>query len=255
MARRLTAHGLEKFYMKHHLVVGVVVADDTEYAPIAHLKQVGLKSEPFFGKAGHSFTLQQGERTVTVHCIQSGIGKVNAAAAATHLLENGCRVLLNYGLSGGVGRLPCHSFALGTEFVEHDFDLTCLGRPRGQKPGQPLFCKAGEALNSCFLAALPSLYAGPMACGDCFVSSNQLRDWLRDDLNVICCDMETAAIAGVANLYGVPFAALRQVSDDAGDAAAADYSANAAAEQVSLFETFLKLLWQLFGVKELWEVE
>lgn len=241
--------------MKNNLTVGLVVADDTEYAPIAGLKNLALQPAPFCGRAGHRFTLQQGAKTLTVYSVHSGIGKVNAATAAAHLLENGCRVLLNYGLSGGVGKLPRNSFALGTAFIEHDFDLTCLGRPRGQKPGQPLFSTASEALNRCFLAAEPSLYAGPMACGDCFVSSNKLRDWLREDLKVICCDMETGAIAAAANLYGVPFATLRQVSDDAGDDAAADYSAHAEPEQVTLFELFLKLLGQLFSVPELWEDE
>ena len=94
-----------------------------------------------------------------------------------------------------------------------------------------------------------------MACGDCFVSSNKLRDWLREDLKVICCDMETGAIASAANLYGVPFATLRQVSDDAGDDAVADYSAHAEPEQTILFELFFKLLGQLFSVPKLWEDE
>lgn len=239
--------------MKQNLNIGIIVADDTEYAPIQHLEGYNLKEQPYFNRLGHRFTLKQGNRTLTAHSVYCGIGKVNAATAATHLAEQGCKVLLNFGLSGGVGKIPQGSFALGTAFIEHDFDLTVLGRPRGQKPGQPLFSLASEELVQLFLAKDKTLYTGPMACGDCFVSNSEMSNWLREELQVIACDMETAAIASVANLYGIPMACLRQVSDNADDTAATDYKAQAEKEQVSLFEKFMQLLPAFFEADKLWE--
>lgn len=239
--------------MEQNLQIGVIVADDTEYAPIQHLKGYDLTEQPYFNRPGHRFTLKQGNRTLTVHSVYCGIGKVNAATAATHFAEQGCKVLLNFGLSGGVGKIPQGSFALGTAFIEHDFDLTVLGRPRGQKPGQPLFTVADDALISLFKTKDQALYAGPMACGDCFVSDSKMSLWLREELQVIACDMETAAIASVANLYGIPMTCLRQVSDNADDSAATDYKTKAEQEQVSLFEKFMQLLPALFEADKLWE--
>ena len=39
----------------------------------------------------------------------------------------------------------------------------------------------------------------------------------------MCCDMETAAIAYVCEYAGLPFAAVRRVSDDAGESAVDNY--------------------------------
>lgn len=238
--------------MKKELTVGLVVADDTEYMPICRLQNCNLQEQPYFGRMGHTFSLHNGDRTVMIHSVYCGIGKVNAATAAAHLVENGCEVLLNYGLSGGVSGVAKGDFVLGTSFVEHDFDLTCLGYQPCQKPDQPIFCKADPALNQAFMQCAPDLFSGIMACGDCFVSNDKLRDYLRDSLQVTCCDMETAAIASVAALYGVPFATLRQVSDDAGESAACDYRSQTVYEQVSLFEKFMSLTTALFAVDKLW---
>ena len=56
------------------------------------------------------------------------------------------------------------------------------------------------------------------------------------------CDMETAAVASVCDMAGIPYLSVRRVSDDAGDDAYASYSEMNSGEGQTLSEIFLKVL-------------
>ena len=68
--------------------------------------------------------------------VESGIGKVNAAVAATALAEQGVHIILNCGLSGGISGIGKNEISIPNKFLEHDFDLSGLGYKLCQKPGQ-----------------------------------------------------------------------------------------------------------------------
>ena len=69
--------------------------------------------------------------------VQSGIGKVNAARTTQVLIDRYAPdYLINTGIAGGLGDgLHVGDFVIGTELVQHDFDLTVLGYPKGVVPG------------------------------------------------------------------------------------------------------------------------
>ena len=75
-----------------------------------------------------------------------------------------------------------------------------------------------------FGMTVPRLHRGLVLSGDRFVAtsaeSRALREALPDALAV---EMEGAAIAQVCHDYGVPFAAVRTISDRADDAATVDF--------------------------------
>ena len=54
--------------------------------------------------------------------------------------------------------------------------------------------------------------------------------------------METAAIASVCDMTGIPYLSLRRVSDDAGDDAYANYNEMNTFEGQTLSQVFLKVL-------------
>ena len=87
--------------------IGIVIADRDEYHPfvkmIADAKQIKV-----FNMQGISFKM--GESDVSV--LLCGIGKVNAATAATALVSAGCEAILNFGLSGGLGNSKKGGFCL-----------------------------------------------------------------------------------------------------------------------------------------------
>lgn len=219
--------------------IGVIIADGDEYTPF--FNDI-VKYDPIeihlLGKRGHTYTVK-GVDVVSVNC---GIGKANAAALAAALIMCGCEAILNFGLSGGISGVRRGETVLSSAFFEHDFDLTGLGYAPCQKPGQAALIKADEELCTLFEQVLPDIKKGTFATGDCFVSNAALRDSLRDNFGAIACDMETAAIADICQSASVPFAALRKISDDAGESAAESYRDMNTYGNISLSLAVLKVI-------------
>ncbi len=200
--------------------IGVVIADDMEYAP---LKREGGEECAYFGRDGHVFTFTEGDKKIVLRTVCCGIGKTNAAAAAMHLIDNGCNAILNTGLSGGMSGILRGQITLPDKYTEYDFDLTPLGYKKGEKPSQKYVYEADSELLSYFKDLLPNARIGMAVTGDRFVSDDTLRAELMADYSPVSCDMESASVASVCSMAGVPFLALRRVSDDAGADASASY--------------------------------
>ena len=201
--------------------IGIIVADSDEFAPLEErIKKGGYTEKSFLKRKILEFNMC-GTQISAILC---GIGKVNAAAAAAHLVDTGCDIILNYGLSGGISGIRRGELCLCTEFLEHDFDLTSIGYKPCEKPGQRTYIyKSDKRLNGLIKSLLPEIKEGVAVTGDRFVCDEKLRGFLKDEFGAMCCDMETAAIAYVCEYAGLPFAAVRRVSDDAGESAVDNY--------------------------------
>ena len=239
--------------MKSTLNVGVVVADDIEFEPFINLNTVPKQIRNFNKRPGYVLLYENGGKTIKLWVIYSGVGKVNSAAAAQFLIDNGADILLNYGLSGGLKDTAKGADMVGTSFVEHDFDLTCLGYDKGQKPGQSYVFYSDERLVNIFEKACQPIKRGNVASGDTFVSNDELKNELIRLYNVDCCDMESAAIASVADNFGIPFATLRRISDDAGDSATETYSTVNTTVHAPLVEKVLNVVPLIFCEESFWE--
>lgn len=172
----------------------------------------------------------------------SRIGKVAAATTSTALIErfNVGRIVFT-GVAGGLGDgVQVGDVVVATEFVQHDLDASPIF-PRYEVPlyGRSRFA-CDEALTARLLQAsragleslaLPAgtlLHHGLMASGDRFVSGMQESRNLRAALKqggheVLAVEMEGAAVAQVCFDYGLPFAAVRTISDRANDKAHVDF--------------------------------
>jgi len=172
----------------------------------------------------------------------SRIGKVAAATTSTALIErfNVGRIVFT-GVAGGLGDgVQVGDVVVATEFVQHDLDASPIF-PRYEVPlyGRTRF-SCDEALTARLLQAsragleslaLPAkilLHHGLMASGDRFVSGMQESRNLRTALKqggheVLAVEMEGAAVAQVCFDYGLPFAAVRTISDRADDKAHVDF--------------------------------
>lgn len=201
--------------------IGIVIADELEYAPfVRHFSGNAHESFNAGGFEADRFELDAAILTA-VHC---GIGKVNAAAAAATLIHLcGVQILLNEGLSGGV-QMKRSGIIIGTRFVEHDFDLTPLGRSLGSKPGEQLFIPADEKLLEAAKAAIPGAVFGTLGSGDSFIADAETTALFIREFDEYACDMESAAIASVAKRNGIPFLAVRKISDSADENATNDYN-------------------------------
>jgi adenosylhomocysteine nucleosidase len=164
--------------------------------------------------------------------VLSRIGKVAAATTATALVERFSvdRIVFT-GVAGGLAAgVTVGDVVVADEFLQHDLDASPIF-PRYEVPlyGVSRF-RTDPALSAQLAraahAALPGtrLRRGLVVSGDRFVSSAAeslaLTSALPDALAV---EMEGAAFAQVCHDYGVPFAAVRTVSDRADDEAHGDF--------------------------------
>jgi adenosylhomocysteine nucleosidase len=169
-----------------------------------------------------------------VVAVLARIGKVAAATTATLLIERfeTERVVFT-GVAGGLGAgVRVGDVVVASSFVQHDMDASPLF-PRHEIPlyGQSRFA-ADPALRAALVQAarraLPQarVHEGLVASGDRFVSSAAEAQALMQVLpEVLAVEMEGAAFAQVCHDFGVPFAAVRTVSDRADDAAHGDFLA------------------------------
>lgn len=156
----------------------------------------------------------------------SGIGKVNAAMAATHLiLTEGCDGLLVIGTAGLIGPRAERCFWLGSA-VQHDYGAErsegFVHYTAGHWPIGPASVTAFEAMADPGLG-LPH---ARVASGDSFIECPDHARFLSEGLAADVVEMETAAVAQVALRFGVPWAGIRAVSDDANGESAGEFQTN-----------------------------
>ena len=158
-----------------------------------------------------------------------GVGKVNAAIAASVMVEfYECDLIINTGIAGGITGVNTKDVVIGSKLMYHDFDVTQFGYQHGQVPGMPkafipsldsivMFKKILNSLNIDYKEAI--IYSG-----DAFVSNKEVLKNV--DTTVPCiAEMEGAAIAHVCVKSGVDFIVVRYVSDIVGEPSQiADYS-------------------------------
>ena len=161
-----------------------------------------------------------------VEVIYSGIGKVNAASAATlALLVLRPTLVINYGTAGKISE-SVHGLVEVAHVLQRDMMAMPLA-PRGRTP----FSSELDRLSSGF---------GQVTCGtgDSFVTSSD--PWL-DDNNIDIADMELFAIAHVCQRHSIPWRAFKFITDDANDIAAEHLVANIARGQDLFWDAMEKL--------------
>lgn len=203
-----------------------------------------------------------------VVAVLSRIGKVAAAITATVLIERfAVRAIVFTGVAGGLSAdVDVGDVVVAGTLLQHDMDASPIF-PKYEVPLSGVARFAADAKLSLALAAVasnvlrdpvalvgqsavdefklwaPKVHRGLLVSGDRFVStaaeSAALRTALPDALAV---EMEGAAVAQVCHDYGVPFAAMRTISDRADDAAHGDFT-RFVAEVASRYSLALVSAW------------
>ena len=194
--------------------VGVIVAMKAELEALLRILSDSREEERsgfrfYLGKAG-------GRDIVAMQC---GIGKVNAAMGTAAMLEHySPSVVINTGIAGGTGRGPgILDVVVADEVAYHD--VWCgPGNERGQVQGFPpkFACATGEAgpFDLGKVLAKEGVHRGLIASGDMFVDTPaELARILSVHPDAVAVDMESGAIAQVCAFRGVPFLAVRVISD------------------------------------------
>ena len=176
-------------------------------------------------------------------------GKVAATITATLLIQEfGVTDLFFIGTAGALADgLKVGDIVISKRLVQHDLDA----RPMISRFELPLLNRvyvdsnpeltelAGKAVSSLLQKGVehmvgeeavkefnlaPTLYFGDIASGDQFINSDEKREEILGLLpDVLCVEMEGAAVAQVCLEFGTPFTVIRTISDTANHNARVDF--------------------------------
>ncbi|WP_291328977.1 phosphorylase [Desulfovibrio sp. UCD-KL4C] len=138
-------------------------------------------------------------------CIISGIGTERAKQAATLLANKKPNLILSVGVSGGLAR--------GTSAG----DLLAASTIHSELPNFEPWHKSeqDEELRKELLTAYERIPSGPMVTVPVPVLTPKDKNLLHDKTGALAADMESIAVAKVADAKGIPFACIRAISDGA----------------------------------------
>ena len=207
---------------------------------------------------GDLLTGRIGGRAVAL--LRCGVGKVAAASAvaAASVVEPRCIISVGSAAALHTGH-RVGDVVISTEVLQHDFAAVSASGfslfgygAHSPSEGEPLLRSdpeltaiVAEAARVQGTARGFAVSAGRIATGDWFVNDHATRDAIAQRTGADLVEMEGAAIAFVAERFGVPWIVIRSVSD-AGDASAPtafdEFLPLAAANAASIVEAILPQL-------------
>jgi adenosylhomocysteine nucleosidase len=177
-------------------------------------------------------------------------GKVAAATTVTTLISKyKVNQVIFTGVAGGVDEnLKVGDIVIGNDLYQHDMDgrplfkqfeipLLNVGKLSSHpelvskaKEGALVFFRTqledliGKEVLQEFMITNPRVLEGPIASGDQFFNSREAAENLKKGLpDVICVEMEGAAVAQVCYEYQIPFVVIRTISDSANEDSHVDF--------------------------------
>ncbi len=158
--------------------------------------------------------------------VQSGLGKVNAAVVSTLLIEKfKCEFLLFSGVAGGIDpEVEIGEVIIADSLIQYDYGTLKNGEIIPFRPGTIPTGKAKNVLEyglnskikDKIKASLPNVRMGKFLTGDVFLQCRDTQNKLFEKYKAQAIDMESAAVAQVAEQFGVPAVVVRFLSDMAG---------------------------------------
>ncbi|WP_281323225.1 5'-methylthioadenosine/adenosylhomocysteine nucleosidase [Flavobacterium aestivum] len=188
---------------------------------------------------------------IEVVVVFSRWGKVASATTVTHLIvEFGISQLYFIGVAGSVSLdLAIGDIVVASSLVQHDmdarpivkqFEIPLLGKVELYPPKELLersFYEMKKLESSSSLLQLismeqqenfsisnPKVFLGKIASGDKFFANNNEKESLLKLLpDVLCVEMEGAAVAQVCFEYNIPYVIIRTISDAANESSHVDF--------------------------------
>lgn len=207
--------------------IGIIGAMDVE---VAHLKAT-MHITNTVTAAGQEYcegTIGNTE-VVVVKC---GVGKVRAAMSV-QVLNDLFHVtqVINTGVAGSLNNaLNIGDVLVSKDAVYHDVDATNFGYALGEVPSSGcLYYVADEKLRKAAVKAVQNaagdvrVIEGRVASGDSFIRTKEKKDWIKENFQADCCEMEGCAIAQASYLNHIPFVIIRAISDKADESVQESY--------------------------------
>ena len=158
----------------------------------------------------------------TIILVEAGVGKVNAARTTQILIDKfDIDAVINIGSAGAANdKLNIGDIVIGKKLVQHDFDITAFGHPKGYISNAGQYFSSDRKLIEKMENAIKNLenidfniFLGTIASGDIFCTNINMKEKIKNKFNADAIEMEGAAIAQVCKLDNIPFIVIRGISD------------------------------------------
>ena len=158
----------------------------------------------------------------TIILVEAGVGKVNAARTTQILIDKfDIDAVINIGSAGAANdKLNIGDIVIGKKLVQHDFDITAFGHPKGYISNAGQYFSSDRKLIEKMENAIKNLenidfniFLGTIASGDIFCTNINMKEKIKNKFNADAIEMEGAAIAQVCQLDNIPFIIVRGISD------------------------------------------
>ena len=197
--------------------IGIIAAMNEEMKEIKNIMTdinvINLYELDFFqGKIGNNIVI----------LVESGIGKVNAARVTQILIDKfNIDSVINVGSAGAASNsLNIGDIVIGEKIVQHDFDITAFGHPKGYISNVGLEIESDKDMVNKMRSTIEfinnpneKIKIGIIASGDIFCTEISMKDKIRKKFKADAIEMEGAAIAQVCKLCNIPFIIIRGISD------------------------------------------
>ena len=154
--------------------------------------------------------------------VEAGVGKVNAARTTQILIDNfEIGAIINVGSAGAANdELDIGDIVIGKKLVQHDFDITAFGHPKGFISNVGQYVESDSKLIKKMEQTIAELQdkefkikIGTIASGDIFCTEIKMKEKIKSKFEADAIEMEGGAIAQVCKLDKVPFIIIRSISD------------------------------------------
>ncbi len=194
----------------------------------------------------------------TIHdmsVVECGLGKVNAALVSTLLIQEfECELLIFSGIAGGIDpEMKIGEVVIGESLIQYDYGALNDGKlqvyragsiPMGSPQNKTEF-RLDPEIKKIIRAVLPDVRMGTILTGDVFLQCGETRKTLFEKFGAQAIDMEGAAVAQVAEQFGIPAIVVRCLSDLAGangQKLSSTFLNSAAESSFQTVQTILKVL-------------
>lgn len=207
--------------------IGIVCAAEKELAPfLPQIEDIKVSEKTMLrfyeGRIGGT----------EVVAVVSGVCKVNAAIAAQILIDRfGVTAVINSGTAGGMdAKLRIYDTVVATECCYHDVAENILTEYHPHM--ETVFFESSPHLLRLSQKAVENLglrnvYYGRMVTGEAFIT-DEGRGKIIENYAPLSVDMETAGIAHVCYVNGIPFLSIRCITDTAEHSGNETFHANCA---------------------------
>lgn len=164
--------------------------------------------------------LPEGSGAFSILLRNCGIGKVNAAAATQSVIDSvHPDFIISAGVAGGLRDfLSQGDVVVGSKYAYHD--VWCgEGNEYGQVQDMPAFFEGDASLVAGALEmggphSHPAIHSGLICTGDKFSDDGEVLSNIRTHFpEALAVDMESAAMAQICHVNGVPFVSFRIISN------------------------------------------